>query len=89
MMLYDSVINDAQYLLWRLHITNTVDHISQERVFASKEMIREVYRIAVSNLYSLMNRLHNFTIHLFGNINPSMLKKHILPPYNLDSDLFC
>ena len=77
-VLPDSAINDAKDFLWRLHVAAT-DHVAQEGIIASKELLCKVYGIVIAHLDRLMNELHNVTLHPFGTSNSTKLTKQTLP----------
>ena len=71
-VLADPAINDAKDFLWRLHVAAT-DHVAQEGVIASKELLCKVDGIVIAHLDCLTNGLHNLTLHPFGTSNSTML----------------
>jgi len=102
-MLPDPAINDAKDFLWRLHVSAT-DHVSQEGIIASKELLCKVNGIVISHLDRLMNGLHNVTLHPFGTSNSTTPSEQTLPAssskgevaiespaqsYTIENNLFC
>ncbi len=83
MVLPDAQIDDTEQLFRQLA---TLDHIAYKTIFASKELVCEVYRIVIAHLYSLVKRLHSLdSIPL----SPALLRQLNAPSLKKPELFFC